>query len=337
MDQETTPSVSVVIPTYRGVGRLERVVRPLLSEPAVLEVIVVVDGSRDGSLELLEEMASTDPRVKPIFIENAGEMRARAEGVARAQGEVILFLDHDVAAEPGLVSGHARKHREGKRLLVLGYMPVELPARRRPGDFATHLYAAGYEERCAIYDHDPVSVLRELWGGNFSMRREHVGSVELVGASHYHADRELGNRLLEAGFEGEFDRSLRARHLHDRPLDAFSRDARSQGAGRVHVHRLHEATLGPLPEDAFEEGLPPWGRRLLRATRRRGIRAPVSSVLRVAIVATGYARWWRAQDLAAKFLRRVEQQYGAIEAAKGRTWGRVRTYATDPGKPVQRA
>ena len=308
---------------------------PLLSEPDVLEVIVVVDGCTDGSMELLEEMARADARVKPMFIENGGEMIARAAGVAEAEGEVVLFLDHDVIAEPGLVSGHARKHREGKRLLVLGYMPVQLPRRRGRADFATRLYAAEYEERCAIYDEDPVSILRELWGGNFSLRREHVGALGPVGASHYHTDRELGNRLLEAGFVGEFDRSLRARHLHDRPLDAFSRDARSQGAGRLLVHQLHEPTLGPLSRSAFEEGLPPPARKLLRATSRRRIRQLVCGVLRLAIVAAGFARWWRGQDLAAKFLRRVEQQYGAIEAAKGRAWGRVRAYSTQPDEPVK--
>ncbi|MDX6388013.1 MAG: hypothetical protein QOD85_1815, partial [Gaiellaceae bacterium] len=228
----------------------------------------------------------------------------------------------------------ARTHREGKRLLVLGYMPVQLPPRRGRDDFSTRLYAEGYEERCSIYDEDPVSVLRELWGGNFSLRREHLGALGVVGDSHYHSDRELGNRLLEAGFVGEFDRSLRARHLHDRPLDAFSRDARSQGAGRLLVHQLHEATLGPLPENAFEEGLPPSARKLLRATRRPRFRQLVCSVLSLTVVAAGYARWWRGQDLAAKFLRRVEQQYGAIEAAKGRAWGRVRAYSTQPETPV---
>lgn len=326
MDESRLPSVSVVIPTYDGAHRLERILQPLLEDPGVLEVIVVVDGCRDGSLELLNEIRDTNPKLKPKFIENSGEMNARAAGVADADGDVILLLDHDVLAEPGLATGHARRHLGRSRLLVLGYMPVTLPPNRSRDDFATRLYASGYEERCEIYDREPQSVLHALWGGNFSMRRDDLLSVGLVGATHYHADRGFGIRLLEAGFEAVFDRSLRAHHLHDRPLGAFARDARSQGAGRLLLHGLHAKTLGHLSPGAFEQGLPRPARSLLRATRRPRVRAVVTPTLHAAIIGAGYLRFWPAQDLAAKFLRRVEEQRGAIEAAQGRAWGRIRTY-----------
>jgi hypothetical protein len=336
MAESRVPSVSVVIPTYEGAQRLEGILQPLLGDPAVLEVIVVVDGCRDGSLELLNEIRRRNPKLKPKFIENSGEMHARAVGAMEAEGDVVLSLDHDVLAEPGLVAGHARRHVGRSRLLVLGYMPVTLSPQRSRHDFATRLYAAGYEERCQIYDREPQSVLLALWGGNFSMRRDELVSLGVVEATHYHADRDFGLRLLEAGFEAVFDRTLRARHLHDRPLRAFVRDARSQGAGRWLLHGLHRELLGALTPTAFEEGLPRPARALLRGTRRPRVRALLTPTLHAAIHGTGYVRFWRGQDLTAKFLRRVEEQRGAIDAAQGRAWGRVRTYAADLGDAGER-
>ncbi|MDQ4142512.1 MAG: glycosyltransferase, partial [Actinomycetota bacterium] len=105
---ERLPTVSVVVPTYNRRENLPRVLEPLLADPATTELVVVVDGSRDGSFELVEERAATEPRLKPVFIENQGVARAHQTGVERASGEVVLLLADDVIAAPGLVMGHAR-------------------------------------------------------------------------------------------------------------------------------------------------------------------------------------------------------------------------------------
>ena len=47
-----------------------------------------------------------------MLIENRGDMGARAEGARAATGEIVLFIDDDVLANPGLVTGHARRHAE---------------------------------------------------------------------------------------------------------------------------------------------------------------------------------------------------------------------------------
>jgi glycosyltransferase involved in cell wall biosynthesis len=315
------PTITVVMPTYNRAAGLERVVRPLLEDPATRELIVVVDGSRDGSVELLEGIASSDPRLRPLFIENSGDMGARDAGARAATGEVLLFVDDDVLAEPGLVGGHARRHAGTEGRVVLGYMPVLPGPARTPGDFATRLYAAEYEGRCAVYEHDPVSVLRELWGGNFSMRREDclaVGMANPAYDEHYEADRDFGIRCLESGLSGVFDRSLRATHLHTRTLPAWARDARSQGAARVLMNRLHAATTGPLERDRFERSLPGPARAVIRLGRRPRAYAGSARALRWIVAATGLMRLWGAQALAARLLRRLEQQRGAIERTQGR-------------------
>src|SRR5690349_2755212 len=116
---------------------------PLLADPQPLEVVVVVDGGRDGSLELLERMAAGDARLRPLWIENRGVVGARAAGAEAARGEVVVLLDDDVFAMPGLIAGHARHHAE-PGLVIVGYMPVARPPRPRPGDYPRELYAREY-------------------------------------------------------------------------------------------------------------------------------------------------------------------------------------------------
>jgi glycosyltransferase involved in cell wall biosynthesis len=315
------PSVSVVVPTYNGVGLLERILLPLVDDPAAAEVIVVVDGSRDGSKELVDRLARDEPRLRSLFIENRGDMGAREAGARAASGEIVLFLDDDVLADPGLVRGHARRHAERAADVVVGYMPVNASPRRGPEDFALMLYADEYEGRCQIYEREPESVVRELWGGNFSMRRADCLAIGMSNpgfTEHYHADRDFGIRCLEAGLTGTFDRGLSAAHLHERTLESFTRDARSQGAARVLMPIFHPAVASPPTPAEFARGLPWPVAGLVRLSRRPRAYAVISAALGRAVGQAGAARLWLVQDAAARVLRRIEQQRGAIEQARGR-------------------
>lgn len=315
------PSTSVIVPTYNGAALLERILQPLLDDPAASEVIVVVDGSRDGSFELVSRLAREEPRLRPLFIENRGDMGARETGAREATGEVVLFVDDDVLASPGLVTGHAAIHAARSADVVVGYMPVTPPARRHADDFALRLYATEYEGRCQVYEHDPDSAVRELWGGNFSMRRGDclaIGMANPAFTEHYHADRDFGIRCFESGLTAMFDRALSAHHLHERTLESFIRDARSQGAARVLLPRFHPETVAPPADDEFARGLPSPLPALIRLTRRPRAYVAVSRSLRRIVRTGGRIQLWTAQRAAARLLRRIEQQHGAIEQVRGR-------------------
>lgn len=311
------PPISVVVPTYNRAQALKRILDPLLADPGAHEVIVVIDGSADGSLELVQRMSETEPRLHAVWIENSGEMAAREAGARAATGEIVLFIDDDVLAEPGLVSGHARRHAERAADVVVGYMPVALPPQRSADDFATRIYAREYEGRCEIYERDPESVLGALWAGNFSMRRDTCLAVGMPNprfTARYHPDRDFGMRCRAAGLTGVFDRSLRAQHLHSRSLDAFMRDARSQGLARVLLAGQHGDVT--LDGDEFERDLPAGAAGLIRLGRRPRAHAVLARSLAVLVQTAGRARVWAAQDVAARLLRRLEQQHGAIEQSQ---------------------
>jgi glycosyltransferase involved in cell wall biosynthesis len=312
----TLPSVSVVMATYRRRDLLPDVLTPLLADPATKELVVVVDGCRDGSMELLHEMAERDSRVIPVFIENRGRGRAQQAGIDAASKEVVLLLDDDVIAEPDLVTGHARHHAAGSGLVVLGYMRTVLPEKRAPGQFATFMYADVYETWCAGYRRDPDSVLRWLWGGNVSVRRSDLRRVPLYSreyTSFYHSDQDFGLRCRKAGLVGVFDPALAARHAHSRSLDAFLRDAHSQGAGELRVHQLHRDQLGAIRMEAFNPTVKGYTRAAIRACRNplayRGLTTLWRGLLRLA----GSLRLFTIETKLARLLHSVERQRGALE------------------------
>src|SRR4051794_4498652 len=144
------PRVSVVVPTYNRRDTLGPVVDALLEDDATGELIVVVDGSTDGSLELLQEKARVDPRLRPVWTPNRGELAARELGLQSAEHPVVLFIDDDVLPEPGLVSGHAAQHAATPGLVVVGAMPVPERLQAR-GGAPVRLYGAWYDRQARAY------------------------------------------------------------------------------------------------------------------------------------------------------------------------------------------
>jgi glycosyltransferase involved in cell wall biosynthesis len=310
------PTVSIVIPTYRRAARLAPVVAAALATGAH-EVIVVVDGSRDGSLELLAAMAVDEPRLRAMEQDNAGAPAARQAGVHLATGDVVLLLDDDVRATPGLATGHARRHRDATGLVVVGAMPTPVPP-RTPGSVTTRLYAAEYAAVQAGWCADPDGILRSLWAGNLSLRRtdaERVGLHNPNGDAGYHEDLDFGLRCLRAGLRGVFAPELVAHHHHVRPLDALRRDARSQGRGMWEVHRIHGDLLEPIAEDHYLADLPAPLPAVLRRVGRGRVGAAAADVLAVSGRIAGRARAWPVESAAVRLLRRLEAQRALWAAA----------------------
>jgi glycosyltransferase involved in cell wall biosynthesis len=92
-------SDSVVIPLYNKRASIERALNSVLSQTiSPREIIVIDDGSTDGSGELVK--AFTDPRIILIRRQNQGVSAARNRGIAEARGELIAFLDADDVWRP---------------------------------------------------------------------------------------------------------------------------------------------------------------------------------------------------------------------------------------------
>ncbi len=292
----------------------------MAGEPAE-EIIVVVNGPQDGSLELVEARARDDGRVTSLYVPIASKTAALQTGIERATSAVVLMLDDDVVPEPGLVEGHARHHAGGGNQLIVGYMPIPPESRRRPGQYPRDLYRRSYERVCSEYERDRSTILHGLWGGNVSMRRADALRVGLdpldtMPASYwYHEDRDFGLRCAAAGIEAIFDRALLARHEYRATPQTFLRVARDSGHTRWAVHQTHSEAIGELPGDFYERGAPMPGRLLIRLARHRWAHGPVKAFLRVVTTLAGTLRLFRLESHAGYLMGTIEQQRGALDAA----------------------
>ena len=88
--------VSIIVPVYNGAQRLSRCVESILNQDyRELELILVDDGSRDNSWELMQAFAAKDRRVKAVHKENGGVSSARNRGLSEASGTYVQFSDVD--------------------------------------------------------------------------------------------------------------------------------------------------------------------------------------------------------------------------------------------------
>lgn len=106
-------SVSVVMPIYNAADYLRPALDSVISQTLRdVEIICVDDGSTDHSLAILKEYQKRDPRVRIVTETNAGPAKARNNGLRRARGEYLSFLDADDFFEPTMLETLYRTAKE---------------------------------------------------------------------------------------------------------------------------------------------------------------------------------------------------------------------------------
>ena len=93
---QSDPRVSVVIPTYNRSALLGEAVESVLAQTySNLEVVIVDDGSTDGTSEVVRRSFGDHPRIRYFYQENGGVVSAKNAGIRRARGELVGLLDDD--------------------------------------------------------------------------------------------------------------------------------------------------------------------------------------------------------------------------------------------------
>lgn len=120
------PKVSVVVPVYNVVAYLPRCLASLRAQSlSELEVLLVDDGSTDGSTEILRDAEREDARFRVIRQENTGVAAARHAGIQQARGEYVGFVDADDYVEPEMFQRmYCAASAERADLVVCSYYEV---------------------------------------------------------------------------------------------------------------------------------------------------------------------------------------------------------------------
>src|SRR3954468_13211118 len=110
--------VSVVVPIYNEQENLpalrQRMTAALDSTGDPWELILVNDGSKDPSPEMMRQMHAEDPRIKAIyFSRNFGHQPAVTAGIHHASGDCVILIDGDLQDPPELIPDMVKKWKEG--------------------------------------------------------------------------------------------------------------------------------------------------------------------------------------------------------------------------------
>ncbi len=201
-----TPAVSVVIPVYNGEAELELCLGALrLSRTAPLEILVVDDGSTDGSRDVALRHGA---RLLTTGAQS-GPARARNMGAMEARGEILFFLDADVVASPDSVGRVHDAFEADPALDALIGSYDDDPAAR---DFLSQ-----YKNLMHCFVHQSaLEQASTFWSGCGAIRRDvflaHSG-FDVSYARPAIEDIELGYRLSRAGRRMMLDKLLRVKHL----------------------------------------------------------------------------------------------------------------------------
>lgn len=104
MSYNSKYKISVIVPVYNIAEYLPRSLDSILSQTHKnIEVIVIDDGSSDGSGDIIREYEKKDSRVKGIFKENSGVSDTRNAGIELATGDYMSFVDGDDYIEPDML------------------------------------------------------------------------------------------------------------------------------------------------------------------------------------------------------------------------------------------
>ena len=94
--QSEKPLVSIVVPCFNAENTLEKAVKSALNDPyQIIELIIIDDGSTDGTYQVMQKLADSDKRVSVWRQKNLGVSAARNKGISLSKGELIAFLDAD--------------------------------------------------------------------------------------------------------------------------------------------------------------------------------------------------------------------------------------------------
>lgn len=166
-----SPSVSIVLAVHNGAALLTQKIRHLLDldYPGIKEIIIVSDGSTDGTAELLA--SQHDPRLATLILnEHGGKAVALNAGMAKATADVILFVDIRPEIAPGAIQQLVSNFADPK----VGCVAGELMLRKEGHDTATMAVSGVYWRyekwirTCESICGSPVGV----YGGFYAIRRE---------------------------------------------------------------------------------------------------------------------------------------------------------------------
>lgn len=331
--------VSVIIPTWRRAGQLRATLDSLAEQwpsgsGTGCEVIVVSDGEDAATRELASGYSAIP--VEWIFHErNLGLPSARNSGAANAHGEILLFLDDDMTAAPGLLDCHAEAHErearrcgKGKAVAVCGRI-VESPQgeqRSRTGQWLERAWKETLDRfEAGLREDDgeripPEAEKMSCFGVNCSISRElfHAAGGFHPALRDMDEEMEFGCRLYRRGVRLISEPQAIVYHRNEKDLVEYYKRCWSLGGSDDVLRAIQLGEHNGQTRQLLSMDLGP---SLSRMTHRafwhaNGVACGLSSMLQQLTEWTG----WRASFRLWQEITRQQHYWKAVrEAGVGRS------------------
>ena len=277
--------ISVIIPTYNNREVLRETIRTARQQtldPDLYEIVVVDDGSTDGTAEMMAELTGRPGApIRYATQPNRGRSAARNLGIRNARGRIVIFVDSDLWATPTLLARHLAHYPAGVTGRGVQGRTIPHPESRVTPFMKVKETSPDLTMR-RRHDLSPFHVTTR----NCSMLRQEVldaGAFDETFSGYGWEDIELAIRLRARGVRFEYEHEALGYHYHVETLDSLRRKLREAGAGAVYFWDKYgrPARLGlfleilpamlPLKWLVFRSPVfMPALRRLLPVAERRG-------------------------------------------------------------------
>lgn len=230
---------SIIIPTYNRKNILKRSLGYLFEQTypaAKYEIIVVDDGSVDGTAEMIKTLRPPCS-LRYFRQDNRGPAAARNLGIKNAKGRIIIFLDDDIFATSCLIEEHMSYHDRFSNVFVTGHTLL-LP----------ELIKSSLFLRCARKRHERLPwnsanpVFSEFLIGNSSVKKENfldIGPLDKTLGKYGWEDIEWGYRAHKRGLQLKFNKNAIAHHYKNPTFEESCRLHCLMGKSAVTFYKKH--------------------------------------------------------------------------------------------------
>ena len=185
------PCVTVVMPAYNAERYIEIAIRSVMGQTFTdWELIVIDDGSKDATMEIVERLASEDGRITLLRNEaNMGVAKTRNRGMARSRGQYVALLDSDDVWHPEKLEKQVALAKEtGADVVYCSYALVDENGRKKCDDFIVP----------AQTDFN-ASLTKGVISCSTALLSRKVTETYRFDNTYYHEDLALWLQILKAG------------------------------------------------------------------------------------------------------------------------------------------
>lgn len=245
------PKLSIIIPTFNRVETLKICINHIKKssiDPKTYEIIVVNDGSTDGTKKFLE----TQKNIIALNQENQGQAVARNKAIKKAKGEIILFIGDDIFIDKNLLKEHIESHKKHpqKNYAVLGFIDWDPKIKISPlmrwltNDHKPNFLKKFEGPQFAFHrlKNNKFADYRFFYTSNISLKKSllETNPFDLKLNGYGFEDIELGFRLTKnEDLKLIYNKKAKAFHHHEIKLQDLKNRMISIGKSAIKFQKIH--------------------------------------------------------------------------------------------------